>query len=229
MLSPRVVPPAWRGVSGVAIVAALAMGAAGTGTSRSQAPAAPAKPEAVVEPVVRDTRKNLQMAFGDEVNAKARYEASAKVADREGYAYVAKLFRACARAEEVHAAQHVHAIAWTGGEARAMLERLALGTTAENLKVAIDLETYEATQRYPALLAQARAEHMTAAVRSMNFALAAEREHARLFTSALETLEQRPAPRAFHVCPTCGKTTASLDFKKCPNCFTRAQEFIAVD
>ena len=218
-----------RGVSGVVMVAALALVASGAGQPESKAGGTPAGPAATAPPVVRETRKSLLEAFDDEINVKTRYQAAAKIAEGEGYPDVARLFRACARAEEVHAGEHVHAIAWSGDEARAVLERLALGTTVENLRVAIDLETYEATQRYPALLAQARAEHMTAAVRSMNFALAAEREHGRLFTAALETLEQRPAPRTFHVCPTCGKTTTALDFKKCPNCFTAAKKFIQVD
>jgi len=228
MWSRRQIPAAALGVLVGVIAVGIAMAAPGATVKRDKLPEAPAA-QASVQPVVRDTRGNLQAVFDNEVNAKVRYLEAAKVADREGYRYVALVFRACARAEQVHAGQHVQAIAWTGGEARALLKKLALGTTAENLKVAVDLETYEATQLYPALLAHARAEHMTAAVRSMNFALAAEREHARLFTAALETLDQRPAPRAFHVCALCGKTVEKLDFEKCPNCFTLARKFIRVE
>jgi rubrerythrin len=218
-------------VGSVALVVALAIAAGRANaatTSESKTPVTPAAPEAPAPPQVRDTGGNLLDAFDSEVNAKARYLAAAKVADQEGYAYVAGLFRACAQAEQVHSEQHVHAIAWTGLEAKAFLDKLAAGATAENLKTAIELETYEATQLYPAMIEKARAEHQSAAVRSMNYALGAEREHARLFTAALATLEERPAPRAFHVCSTCGKTVESLDFKKCPNCFSPAKKFIEV-
>ncbi len=220
---------AW-GVLGAAAALGLAVAAVGVppDAKRESIPEAPA-PAAPL--VVGDTRANLQNAFDQEMNAKERYLAAAKQADQEGYRYVAQLFRACARAEQVHADRHVHAIAWTGGggEAKALLQRLALGTTAENLRASIDLETYEATQFYPALLARARAEHLPAAARSMNFALAAEREHARLLAAVLETLDQRPATRTFYVCPMCGKTVESRGFKECPNCFTRAGKFIRVD
>jgi rubrerythrin len=210
------------------VVIATAIALAGPVTAqRSPAPPAPAA-DSLIPVEVRDTRGNLQEAFGTEVNTKARYQAAATIADQEGYRSVASLFRACAVAEQVHADQHVHAIAWSGDAAKAFLERLALSSTAENLRVAVDLENYEATRRYPALMEKARAEHMTAAVRSMNFALAAEREHARLFTAALASLEQRPEPRTLHVCPSCGWTTATLDFRKCPTCFTSAKKFIAV-
>jgi len=229
MRGTRDVQAVFRGVSGVVIVTVVAMAAPGIGSPERTAPASPAAPDSVVQPVVRDTRTNLQSAFGDEVNAKVRYESAAEIADREGYPYVGRLFRACARAEQVHADRHVHAIAWAGDDAKALLDRLALGTTAENLRAAIDLETYDATRLYPALLAQARADRMTEAVRSMNFALAAEREHVLLLTAALETLEQRPAPATFYVCPGGGRTTGELGFEKCPNCFTSARKFVRVD
>jgi rubrerythrin len=188
--------------------------------SSVQAPAA--------APELGDTRINLRTAFDNEVNAKERYLAASKQADREGYPYVAQLFRACARAEQVHADQHVHAIAMTGGEAKALLQRLTLGTTPENLKVAIELETYEATQLYPAMLEKARAEHLSDAVRSINFALATEREHVQLLTAAQQTIDQRLAVRKFFVCPTCGRTVESPDPGHCPNCFTSAKRFIHV-
>ncbi len=109
-----------------------------------------------------------------------------------------------------------------------MLERLVVGTTAENLKAAIESETYEVTQFYPALLERARSERQTKAVRSLTFALSAEREHARLLTAALASLDQRPPAHPIYVCSFCGKTVESLDFRKCPNCFTSAKKFIKV-
>ena len=214
----------------VVVVVGIVLSAWGTTTAKEsvKAQGKTATPPDTAALVVGDTRANLQQAFDSEINAKERYLVASKQADREGYPYVAQLFRACSRAEQVHAEQHVHAIAWTGGEARAMLQRLTLGTTAENVRTSIDLETYEATKLYPAMLKQARAEHQPEAVRSISFALAAEREHARLLITALQTLDQRLAKRTFYVCPMCGRTTEVLDFKKCPNCFTSAGRFIRV-
>ncbi len=177
-------------------------------------------------PIVRDTPANLQAAFAEELNSKQRYAAYAQRADREAYPSVARLFRACARAEQIHADRHVRAIAWTGNEARALLERLVVDTTAENLRAAIESETYEATRFYPALLERARADRQPMAVRSMTFALSAEREHARLLRAALASLGQRPPARPIYICPLCGKTVESLDFRKCPNCFTSAKRFL---
>ena len=220
-----------RGVLGVALAVGLAaLTIAATAARERNTPVA--KPDstapAFTPPEVGDTRTNLRAAFTNEMNAKTRYEAWARQADREGYPYVAQLFRACARAEQIHADRHVHAIAWVGGEARAVLEHLVTGTTQENLRRAVEFETYEATQLYPAMVERARADRQPEAVRSMNFALATEREHARLFATALETLGQRLPPRAIYVCPFCGKTTEALGFAKCPSCFTPARRFIRV-
>jgi rubrerythrin len=217
----------------VLIIAAASVAAHAAGSPAAGAGGAAAKsptPGAAVPapPVVGDTRANLQRAFANEMNAKERYTTYAKVADREGYAAVAQLFRACATAEQVHADRHVHAIAVVGGEARVLLDRVYAGTTAENLESAIDSETYEATELYPALLAEARAEQVPDAVRSMAFALATEREHEKMLTEALATLDQRPAVRPLYVCSYCGRTIATLDAGKCPTCFTDAKKFIRV-
>lgn len=218
----------FRALPAVVMVAALAT-VAGTARAGARTPPLEARVDTTALPVAKDTRSNLQAAFDGETNARARYEAAAKVADREGYPYVAVLMRACARAEQVHADDHVHAIAWTGDEARAYLAKLALGTTAENLRVAIEKENDEAGRIYPAMLAQARSDHMAAAVRSMNYALAAEREHAALLADALATLDQRPPVHPFYVCPGCGRTVARVASAKCTNCFTPRAKFIRVD
>lgn len=210
---------------GIAMIAPCAFAAPSPGLAQP----ATETSATLIPPPAQDTRTNLQEAFADEVNIHARYEEAARVADREGYPAVARLFRACARSEQAHADQHVHAIAYTGAEAKAFLEKTLIGTTAENLRVAVDLEQYEARDLYPGMIARARAEGMTSAVRSMTYALAAEREHARLLASALETLEQRPVPREWRVCRQCGNTVAALEFRICPVCFGPARGFERVD
>lgn len=108
------------GTSGILLVLGILVPAGGATVAQDRAKAPePAVTQAqAAAPEVGDTRANLQAAFDNEINAKERYLSIAKQADREGYAYVAQLFRACARAEQAHAEQHVHAIAATGGEAK---------------------------------------------------------------------------------------------------------------
>jgi rubrerythrin len=175
-----------------------------------------------------DTRTNLQTVFGNEVNAKERYLEFAKCADREGHPEVAVVFRALARAEQAHADRHVQAIALLGDEARAMMTKSYVGTTRENLGWAIEMERYEATVLYPALRDRALADHQSAAVRSLTLALAAEREHVELLTEALANLDAHVQPRPLYVCPFCGKTVVTRNFKKCPCCFTDARKFVKV-
>jgi rubrerythrin len=217
---------------GLAAMIALGGAAAGTDLPRragaTPAGAPVAQPVAPAPPVVRETGINLQEAFNNEMNANQRYVAFAKQADREGYPAVARLLRACATAEKVHADRHVQAIAYAGGQAKAVLEKLDIGTTAENLQTAIDAEAYEVEYFYPAMRERARADHQSAAVRSLTFALAAERGHLRLLKEALARLDERPAAQAFYVCPYCGNTVTSLDFSKCPCCFTGAGKFMKV-
>jgi rubrerythrin len=204
----------------------LLLDAEAAATRRHAAPQReqPAPTMTPIAPDVRDTPTNLQAVFTNELNAKERYVAFGKQADAEGYAAVANLFRACAAAEDVHAHRHVVAIGATGGQARAVLERVQVSSTADNLRTAITGEQYEVDYLYPALVARARGEHRAEAVRSMTFALAAEREHVQLFTAALAGLEAHATLRPVYVCRYCGRTTGNRPQGKCPNCFTPSKK-----
>lgn len=215
------------------VAAAVLAGPAGTGASGANlAPQKPATPSPASEPRFEpaDTPANLQLAFSNEVNAKERYAAFARQADYEGYNEVARLFRACGQAEDAHAHLHTQAIAWAkpGDAARAVLQRVTIGTTEENLRAALETERLEVTQIYPAMLAKARADRQSMAVRSITFAMTAEREHAALLAQALEHLDRPAGISAYYVCPRCGKTATSLEFRKCPSCFTGASRFLKV-
>jgi rubrerythrin len=223
-------PRAVMVVAGLAI-AAIAAGPAPEAAKDPSAPGGPS-PSTMAQGgdtlQVGSTRANLQSAFTNEMDARERYLAYAKRAQLEGYPYVAQLFRACAESEDVQGKRHVTAIAWIGGEARAVLSRVVVGSTEENLRAAIEQEAYEVSTYYPVLREKARGEHEPMAVRSMNFALSADREHLRLLAAALAGLDRRAPTGTLYVCPYCGKTVTSLDFRKCPNCFTRAASFTRV-
>jgi rubrerythrin len=176
------------------------------------------------------TLDNLQTAFNGESNAHARYVAFAGKADKEGYGEVASLFRAAAKAEEIHAANHATVIRKMGATPQAKIDTPEVKSTKENLEAAIKGETYERDTMYPEFLKQARAERNRDAVKTFNQARTAEIEHAKLYTNALANLAQLKGTKSkeFAVCPVCGFTAEKVDFAKCPSCFTPKENFLKV-
>ena len=173
------------------------------------------------------TLDNLQTAFNGESNAHSRYLAFAEKADQEGYGEVASLFRAAAKAEEVHTANHAAVIKKMGGTAQAKIETPVVKSTKENLEAAIKGESYERDTMYPQFLKQARAEGNRDAVQTFNYAKTAEGEHAKLYSEALNNLPKLKGSKAkdYFVCTVCGYTTSQLDFSKCPSCFTNKDKY----
>jgi rubrerythrin len=178
---------------------------------------------------VNKTLDNLQAAFNGESNAHARYLAFAKQADKEGYAQAASLFRAAARAEEIHANNHAVVIKKLGGTPTAKIETPEVKTTKDNLAAAIKGETYERDTMYPEFLKEARAAGNRDAIETFNFAKTAEAEHAKLYQNALDNLPKMKAKGAgYYVCTICGYTTTKLDFSKCPSCFNPKEKYVQV-
>lgn len=173
------------------------------------------------------TLDNMQAAFNGESNAHARYLAFAKRADVEGYGQVASLFRAAARAEEVHASNHAVVIKKMGAVPQAKIDAPNVKSTRENLQAAIKGETYERDVMYPEFLKKARLDRNRDAVKSLNYAKTAEAEHSKLYSEALNSLDQLKGSKneAFYVCPNCGFTARTLPQEKCPSCFTPKEKF----
>lgn len=173
------------------------------------------------------TIDNLQAAYNGESNAHARYLAFAEKADQEQYGEVASLFRAAAKAESVHAANHAAVIKKLGGSPEAKIETPVVKSTQENLDAAIKGESYERDTMYPEFLKQAREDGDREAVRTFNLAKTAETEHARLYTEALNNLATLKNSKAkeYYVCTVCGMTTPKMDFSKCPSCFSHKDKF----
>ncbi len=185
--------------------------------------------------VPQDTAKattlaNLQTAFNGESNAHARYLAFAKKADAEGYGEVASLFRAAAKAEEIHANNHAAVIKKLGGTPQAKIETAEVKSTKENLEAAIQGETYERDKMYPEFLKQAREVRNTDAIQTFNFAKTAEAEHAKLYSEALANLAKLRGSKAknYFVCDVCGYTVTKVDFAKCPSCFSPKEKYQSV-
>ncbi len=176
------------------------------------------------------TKENLLAAFQGESNAHARYVAFATKADQEGYGRVASLFRAAARAEEIHAKNHADVLKKIGVEAKAELKAADVKSTRENLKAALEGETYERDSMYPQFLVKARQDGNRAAIETFNMAKMAEAEHAKLYTAALAGLDgaKGSASESLYVCTVCGYTTTKLDFEKCPACFNPKDRYVKV-
>lgn len=185
---------------------------------------------AAEEPLkVGTTLENLQASYNGESNAKARYEAFAVKADAEGYTKAGSLFRAAAKAEEVHAASHAKVIQKLGGKPAANVQQPEVKSTRENLETALKGETYERDTMYPAFIKAAQVKGDKSAVTTFNHALKAEGQHAEYYAEALSSLEAwKGGTKDFAVCPECGNTTTDPSFKNCPVCGEPRRNFVAV-
>jgi rubrerythrin len=166
------------------------------------------------------TIRNLLSAFEGESNAHAKYISFAVRADGEGLHGAASLFRAAARAEQIHANNHARGIRQLGGEATAIIHPVEVRSTLENLNEARTGERYEIESMYPEFVREAKGHNNTAAVLIFGWALEAERTHARLFSEAIAVLESGwlIAARNFYVCAVCGYTSETPEGERCPAC-----------
>jgi rubrerythrin len=163
------------------------------------------------------TSENLAAAFAGESQANRKYLAFAKKADADGFPQIAKLFRAAAEAETVHAHAHFRAM---GG----------VKNTEENLNAAIAGEGYEFREMYPPFLAEAEKEAHKAATLSFKYALAVEKTHHDLYVNALEAFKSGKdmVTDTIWVCPICGHTQVGGAPEKCPVCGVSKDRFFEV-
>jgi rubrerythrin len=161
------------------------------------------------------TIENLAQAFAGESQASKKYLAFAKKAEAEGYRGVAKLFRAAAAAETVHALAHLAAM-------------IGIGSTVDNLRAAISGETDEFESMYPPMILGAKAEGNKAALRSFEYANAVEKVHAQLYKDALAALG-RGGDVEYYVCKVCGNTVEGHPPDVCPICGSGKQAFEKID
>jgi len=162
------------------------------------------------------TQDNLKEAFAGESQANRKYLAFAEKAEQEGYKQVAKLFRAAASAETVHALNHLRVM---GG----------VGSTKDNLKGAIDGETAEFRDMYPKFIEAAKNEKASdAVILSFDVANRVEKIHASLYKNALDNLGNN-AEVDYYVCSICGNTVENRAPEKCPICNAPKEMFKKVE
>lgn len=162
------------------------------------------------------TDTNLKEAFAGESQANRKYLAFAKKAEQEGFVNVARLFRTAAEAETIHALAHLNALD-------------GVKSTAQNLRDAVEGETYEASRMYPPMVEQAVAENHKAK-RMFDYAAKAEDIHARLYKLALAAVEQGKdlSETNFYLCPVCGHIEMGNPPANCPICGVKADKFVQI-
>lgn len=165
-----------------------------------------------------ESEKNLQEAFAGESQANRKYLAFAKKADEEGHKGIAKLFRAAAAAETVHAHSHLEVL---GG----------VKSTLDNLKAAYSGEHHEFTTMYPEFLEKAKEEKHSGARKTFHWANEVEKVHGALYDNALKALEGGSdlSVSEYYVCEKCGYTIADAAPDKCPVCGAKKAAFFQVD
>jgi rubrerythrin len=159
------------------------------------------------------TVNDLKAAFAGESQANRRYTAYAQKAEEEGHPQVARLFRAAAAAEAIHAKNHLKALD-------------GIQSTADNLKTAIAGENYEVESMYPEFIRDAESEGARRAQRSFQWAMDVEKVHEALYRKALDMLGVEELPDFdYYVCPFCGYTHEGPLEGKCPVCGTPGEKF----
>ncbi|MGC9347975.1 MAG: rubrerythrin family protein [Anaerolineae bacterium] len=166
------------------------------------------------------TTEDLKAAFAGESRANRKYLAWAKQAEREGHPNIAKLFRAVAAAETVHAHNHFRTL----GEVR---------STAENLEAAITGEHYEVKTMYPDFIEDAKAEEHRRAIQTFEWAWEVEKIHEQLYASALADLQKGNGEAkdvTYWVCGACGHThVGQAPPERCPVCNALAKGYMKID
>ena len=164
------------------------------------------------------TQDNLGDAFAGESQANRRYLFFADKADEEGHPVIARLFRAAAEAETVHARNHLRAMD-------------GVKSTRDNLKAAIGGEHYEFAQMYPGFIGQAKAEGNTDAEVSFDLANKVEKIHHALYETALKSLDggESLKDEPYFVCQRCGYTVGGEAPDKCPVCGAPKKMFKRVE
>lgn len=160
------------------------------------------------------TKANLEAAFAGESQAYMKYSIFAEKAEREGYPETARLFKAIAYAEKVHATNHFRVL---GG----------INSTEENLTAAAGGENYEVEEMYPAFDAVANLQEEKAAAKSIHYAVEAEKIHEGMYNNAKDSVSEKkdiPAAKVY-VCPVCGHTVIGDAPDECPVCGLKKDKY----
>jgi rubrerythrin len=168
------------------------------------------------------TAANLQNAHGGESMAHMRYLIWGNLAEKQGSPNVARLFRAIASAETIHASNHFRELKDQFGDSLcASMAVFGVGTTSQNLQGGINGETYEITEMYATYLETAKFQKEKGAELSFHYALEGEKTHRALFQKAKERIDSGAGDidlGPVRVSSVCGWTHEGDMSGKCPVC-----------
>jgi rubrerythrin len=162
------------------------------------------------------TEEYLKEAFAGESQANRKYTSFAAKADKEGYPQIARLFRAAAEAEAVHAANHLRALK-------------GIRSTKENIEEAISGEDHEYEKMYPEMIDTAKMEGAKNAETSFHYANEVEKIHSKLYQKLLAGMETSKESYPYYVCPYCGNTIEREPPVNCPVCGAKGELFKRID
>ncbi len=165
-----------------------------------------------------NTEKFLKEAFAGESQANRKYTIFAAKADKEGFAQAAKLFRAAAEAEAIHAANHLRVLK-------------GIKSTKENLQSAISGEDHEWEKMYPEMIQEAKSDGNKNAEMTFHYANEVEKIHSQLYNKLLSGLASSSSQETFpyYVCPYCGNTVEKEAPSRCQVCGAQGSIFLRVD
>jgi rubrerythrin len=164
------------------------------------------------------TDENLQNAFAGESMANRKYLAFAEKAEKDGFKNVARIFRTAAESETIHAINHLKAMD-------------GIKDTLENLKTALEGETYEKVEMYPKFIEEAEKEGNKKAERTFKWAIEAEKVHAGLYEKAIKAVEEGKDVEIgdLYICGVCGFTVEGEVPERCPVCGAKSESFRKVE
>lgn len=174
------------------------------------------------------TEQNMINAFGGESMANMRYRHFAVQAKKENYPNVARLFDAISFAEFIHAGDHYRELEHLeGGFLANSMGAFGPGNTLKNLGLAIDGESFEVHEMYPAYMQVAEFQGEKGAYRSFDWSYQTEKQHLNLFEKAREAVKQGKDVDLdpVQVCEVCGYTLEGDPPDNCPVCRAKKEKF----
>lgn len=168
--------------------------------------------------------RNLETAFEEEARTSAAYKEYATRADLEGYHGIASLFRATARAEQIHASNHARVLRHMGGSTMIDATTPRVESTLENLNAVLVDQKFEVDYLYPAFVTTAVPLFDSTAIRSFHLALEADKSHVRLYGEVMPRVNSSDKsgwayePHDFFVCALCGYAAEHAEGENCPAC-----------
>ncbi len=183
------------------------------------------------EDATNATITNLQAAFKGETTASAKYAAYSKKAEEEGLHEIAMLYHAASVAENIHANNHKVVLEEAGQTVPEIIPEFTVKTTKENLRDAIEGESYESSKMYPEFMVTAKAANNDLAGISLNYAYRTELKHLEMYKGALAALENdnvKSLPTVYYICPTCGNTYQTTMPKRCGISMTSKEKFMEI-